>query len=379
MINIETSQPESKRYWLALSMAPGLSARRFHKLLTQWGSVMNFIQAEQSDWRNFGLSEATCEYLRAPDWQRVDAHLEWESQQVNNHILLFSDEAYPTPLREIAVPPPLLYVQGQLETLSTPQIAMVGSRNPTPIGRETAFAFAQALSDAGLTITSGLALGIDAHSHRGALAANGLTVAVLGSGIDIIYPSGHRSLAAQISEQGALVTEFPLGTSPNAKHFPQRNRIVSGLSLGTLVVEATDRSGSLITARLANEQGREVFAIPGSIHSPTAHGCHLLLRNGAKLVETSTDILEEIAAFQSQFTSKSIKTLYNIPVQQLEDGYQKLLECIGLEATSIDTLVARTGLSVEDVASTLTILELSGHINSTPCGYSRVIYERRAV
>jgi DNA processing protein len=273
MINVHTSRLESKRHWLALALAPGLSARRFHKLLAQWGSVTDIIQAKESHWPKFGLSEATCEYLRAPNWQRVDAHLDWESRDLNNHILLFSDEAYPAPLREIADPPSVLFIQGQLESLSTPQIAMVGSRNPTPIGRETAFAFAQALSHAGITITSGLALGIDAQSHRGALAANGLTVAVLGSGIDIIYPSGHRSLAAEISEKGALISEFPLGTPPSAKHFPQRNRIVSGLSLGTLVVEATDRSGSLITARLANEQGREVFAVPGPVDSRMSRGC----------------------------------------------------------------------------------------------------------
>ena len=374
-----TQHPEPLRHWLALSLAPGLPAYRFHRLLGHLGSATAILEAGESTWRGLGLSDKTCEYLQAPDWARVDEQLSWEARDLSHHILLFPDERYPAQLREIADPPPVLYVKGDLNALHTPQIAMVGSRNPTYTGRETAFAFAQALTHAGLTITSGLALGIDAASHRGALAAKGLTVAVLGTGVDLIYPTGHRSLAAEIAEKGALVSEFPLGSPPNAWHFPQRNRIVSGLSLGTLVVEATARSGSLITARLATEQGREVFAIPGSIQSPTAHGCHLLLRNGAKLVETSTDILEEIAAFQPLITSKSTKTLYNSPNKQLEENEWKLLECVGFEATSIDTLVARTGLGVEHVASTLMILELAGHIDSTPSGYSRVNYERRSV
>lgn len=378
-MNSITQHPESLRHWLALSLAPALCAHRFHQILAQVDSATGLLQATESTWRRLGLSDATCEYLRSPDWRRVDEQLSWESRDLNHHLLIFTDERYPPQLREIADPPPLLYVNGDLNALRSPQIAMVGSRNPTHSGRETAFAFAQALTHAGLTITSGLALGIDAASHQGALAAKGRTIAVLGTGIDRIYPTGHRSLAVQIAEKGAIISEFPLGSPPIAGHFPQRNRIVSGLSLGTLVVEATARSGSLITARLATEQGREVFAIPGSIQSPTAHGCHLLLRNGAKLVETSTDILEEITAFQPLITSKSTKTLYNSPKNQLEENEWKLLECMGFEAISIDTLVARTGLNVEHVASTLMILELAGHINSTPSGYSRVTYERRAV
>jgi DNA processing protein len=377
--SLHSEHSETLRHWLAVALAPALSALRFHQLLATLESPAAILQAGEITWRSLRLSAKTCEYLRTPDWHVVDKHLEWQAQETNHHIILFSDGRYPCQLREIADPPPVLFIKGNPETLRTPQIALVGSRNPTPMGRETAFAFAQALAQAGLSITSGMALGIDAASHRGALAANGLTIAAFGTGIDVIYPTSHRNLAEEIAEKGALISEFPLGTPPMAALFPQRNRTVSGLSMGTLVVEATARSGSLITARFAAEQGREVFAIPGSIHSPTAHGCHLLLRNGAKLVETSSDILEEIAQFQPIFTSKTEKSTYNTIENHLEESDQKLLECVGYEATSIDTLVARSGLAVEKIAATLTILELAGHINSTPRGYSRVAHERRVI
>lgn len=375
-----TSQhPEQLRHWLALSLAPGLTAHRFHRIMAQAGSPSAILASKTSHWRSLGLSDKTCHYLMAPDWKRVDEQLAWYTADLNHHILLFTDDRYPAPLREIADPPPVLYVKGNPDTLRTPQIAMVGSRNPSPMGRETAWAFAKTLSQAGLTITSGMALGIDAASHKGAIENEGATIAVLGTGIDVVYPSEHRSLAEAIVASGALVSEYPLKTPPLAAYFPQRNRIVSGLSLGTLVVEAAARSGSLITARLATEQGREVFAIPGSIHSPVAHGCHLLLRNGAKLVETSNDILEEIAQFQPLKRCKSTKSSYNDYKNQLEESSRKLLECVGFEATSVDTLVARSGLSVEHVASTLMVLTLAGHVHSTPGGYSRVTHERRAV
>ncbi len=368
-----------QRDWLAIGLAPALSAHRLHQLMATVGSPTDILQAGSSTWKKLGLSAKTCQYLNAPDWGRVDEQLNWQTLSPNHHIILFTDSHYPPGLREIADPPTLLYLHGNPETLHTPQIAMVGSRSPTPMGRETAFAFAQALARAGLTITSGMALGIDAASHRGALDAHGQTLAVFGCGIDVTYPRSHRLLAAEIAENGALISEYPLGTPPLAAYFPQRNRIVSGLSMGTLVVEATARSGSLITARLATEQGREVFAIPGSIHSPTAHGCHLLLRQGAKLVETSTDILEEIAQFQPIFTRKSEKSPYNSTESQLEVSNRLLLECVGHEATTIDTLVARSGLAVEEITSALMVLELAGHVHSTPSGYSRVTHERRAI
>lgn len=362
---------EDLRYWLALSLATNLTAHRFHELIKKFGSPKSVLESDNFTKKSLGLSDTVTQYLLEPNWQRVDAHLAWAEKDPDHTIIPFIDPRYPQQLREISDPPPTLFVRGQPETLLQPQIALVGSRNPTPMGRETAFAFAQALTDAGLTITSGMALGIDAASHRGALEAKGRTIAVFGNGVDVIYPSSHRKLASEIAQHGALVSEFPLSTPSIAAYFPQRNRIVSGLSLGTLVVEAAARSGSLITARLATEQGREVFAIPGSIHSTTAHGCHILLRNGAKLVETAADILEEIAQFLPLFTSKSTKRSYNNSQNHLDEEILKLLECVGFEATSVDTLIKRTGFCVERVTSALMMLELEGLIYSTPAGYSR--------
>lgn len=364
-------QSEDLRYWLALSLATNLSAHRFHELIRQFGSPKTLLESDTHTRHSLKVSETVKGYLLEPDWKRVDEHLAWKEKDPNHHIIPFNDHLYPQQLRQISDPPPTLFISGQPEALHEPQIALVGSRNPSPMGRETAYAFAQALSEAGLTITSGMALGIDAASHKGALSAKGRTIAVFGTGIDVIYPSSHHKLAAEIAQHGALVSEFPLHTPPVAAYFPQRNRTVSGLSLGTLVVEAAARSGSLITARLATEQGREVFAIPGSIHSPTAHGCHSLLRNGAKLVESVTDILEEIAQFEPLFTSKSTKRSYNNSQNQLDEENRKLLECVGFEATAVDTVVNRTGLSVEHVTSSLMILELKGFIYSTPGGYCR--------
>lgn len=359
------------RYWLALSLATNLPAHRFHELIRLFGSPKTLLQSDTHTKLSLKLSETVTGYLLEPDWKRVDEHLAWAENDSLNSIIPFIDPRYPQQLRQIPDPPPTLYIKGQPDVLLEPQIALVGSRNPTPSGRETAFSFAHALTEAGLTITSGMALGIDAASHKGALEAKGSTIAVFGTGIDVIYPSSHRKLAAAIADRGALVSEFPLHTPPIPAYFPQRNRIVSGLSLGTLVVEAAARSGSLITARLATEQGREVFAIPGSIHSPTAHGCHSLLRNGAKLVETATDILEEIVQFQPLFTRKSTKISYNKTQNQLDADNRKLLECVGFEATSVDTLVKRTGFCVEHVACRLMILELNGLIDATPSGYCR--------
>ncbi|MBX9586201.1 MAG: DNA-processing protein DprA [Gammaproteobacteria bacterium] len=371
-MNSTSIQQDDLRYWLALSLATNLTAHRFHELIRMFGSPKNVLQSDKLTKSSLRLSESTRQSLQLPDWQKIDEHLQWSENDPSHHIIPFIDPLYPIQLREIADPPPTLFIRGNPDSLLQPQIALVGSRNPTPTGRETAYAFAQALAEAGLTITSGMALGIDAASHRGALAAKGRTIAVFGTGIDVLYPSSHRKLATEIAQRGALVSEFPLHTPPVAGYFPQRNRVVSGLSLGTLVVEAASRSGSLITARFATEQGREVFAIPGSIHSPTAHGCHILLRNGAKLVETATDILEEITHFQPLFTSKSTKRSYNNSQNQLDEENRKLLECVGFEATSVDALVNRTGFCVERVTSALMILELKGLIYSTPGGYSRV-------
>ncbi len=241
---------------------------------------------------NNDLADALYNYFYEPNSKMVDEHLQWLASSKYHHIIRLGSPDYPKQLSEIPKPPEILFVSGSIEVLHQPQVAIVGSRNASPIGLETAYSFANELSKAGLVITSGMALGIDGAAHRGALEAHYPTIAVLGTGIDTIYPLRHTTLAEQITKQGAIISEFPLKTTPSPANFPRRNRIISGLSLGTLVVEASTKSGSLITARLAAEQGREVFAIPGSIHNPRAKGCHQLINQGAKLVENIEDILQ---------------------------------------------------------------------------------------
>jgi len=265
-----------------------------------------------------------------------------------------------------------LFVRGDPAVLSLPQLAIVGSRNPTAGGRDNATSFAAHLARGGLAITSGLAIGIDAAAHQGALAAEGITVAVCGTGLDVDYPSAHSALAAAIAQRGALVSEFPLGMPALQANFPRRNRIISGLALGTLVVEAAVRSGSLITARLAAEQGREVFAIPGSIHNPLARGCHQLLRQGAQLVETVDDIFAELRALVGalapalQAAVEPESPAAAAPV--LDKAYEILLDALGFEPAGVDTLVERTGFAADEVASMLLILELDGELESRPGG-----------
>jgi len=315
-----------------------------------------------------GLSDNIIQALRKPDWSLIEPDLRWLEQPGHLAITL-SDSAYPAQLKEIADPPPVLFVRGNPELLSHPQIAMVGSRNPSALGVETAIDFARTLARSGFVITSGLALGIDAASHRGALEAKGHTLAVTGTGLDRVYPARNKDLASEILQSGALVSEFPSGTAAKAHHFPRRNRIISGLCLGLLVVEAARQSGSLITARLALEQNREVFAIPGSIQNPLARGCNALIREGAKLVETTNDIFEELGQYNQQ-DEISLPT----PMQSsLDPEQQKLLNLIMYSPTSIDKLVATTGQSVETLASMLLILELQGFIAATVGGcYTRI-------
>ncbi len=354
-------------YWLALYRAPGVGPASFQALLDYFGSPQALFESRQRT--AAGLNKATLEYLANPDWAAVEADLLWLAEP-DHHALTLHDPRYPALLREIADPPPLLFVLGDPTVLSSMQLAMVGSRNPTPAGRETTQEFARHLVGAGLTITSGLALGIDAAAHRGALEGGGLTVAVAGTGLDRVYPARHRELAHQIVERGALISEFVLGSPALPDHFPRRNRIISGLSLGTLVVEAAVQSGSLITARTAAEQGREVFAIPGSIHSPLSRGCHALIRQGAKLVETAQDILEELQPLAGRLLvtpSDAPGDAGNDPTG-LDVEAAKLLDCLGFEPGSVDTLVARSGLTAERVSSILLILELQGYIASTPGG-----------
>lgn len=314
------------------------------------------------------VSARTREALIKPDWDRVERDLAWFAEP-NRHIVTLHDPHYPALLKQIADPPNILFIEGDLSLLSSWQLAMVGSRNPSASGRDTAYEFARYIAQGEIAITSGLAMGIDAASHQGALAAQGKSVAVIGTGLDDVYPTKHRALANEIVASGAIVTEFALGTSPRAENFPRRNRIISGLSLGTIVIEAAIRSGSLITARMALEQGREVFAIPGSIHNPLARGCHRLIREGAKLVETAQDILEELAPLAG---AQRLADAEQVATQDLtvdiDDDYRVLLEYLGYDPIEIDTLIQKSGLTAEAVSSMLLLLELQGQVESLPGG-----------
>lgn len=314
------------------------------------------------------MSTRTRQALIKPDWDRVERDLAWFAEP-NRHIITLYDPRYPALLKQIADPPSILFVEGDLSLLSSWQIAMVGSRNPSASGRDTAYQFARYIAQGDIVITSGLAMGIDAAAHQGALAAQGKTIAVIGTGLDGVYPAKNRSLTNGIIASGAVITEFALGTPPRAENFPRRNRIISGLSLGTVVVEAAMRSGSLITARMALEQGREVFAIPGSIHNPLARGCHRLIREGAKLVETAQDILEELAPLAgAQRLAETEQVETQGLTLDLDDDYRILLEYLGYDPIEIDTLIQKSGLTAEAVSSMLLLLELQGRVESLPGG-----------
>jgi DNA processing protein len=341
--------------WLRLTLIPGIGGESQRKLLAAFGLPEAVFAAGRLAARSVIGDRADLLFDFDPAAE-VDRTIEWAGQP-GQHILTLADDAYPKALLEIADPPSLLYVRGNPSLLQKRGLAMVGSRNATPQGLQTAENFARTLAAKGLCIVSGLALGIDAAAHRGALAAGGDTIAVIGTGADRIYPARNKELALAIVEHGAIISEFPLGTPSIAANFPRRNRIISGLARGVLVVEAAPESGSLITARLAGEQGREVFAIPGSIHSPVARGCHKLIKQGAKLVETANDVLEELGHF-------------NVPEDQVEtaptDDEHPVLAAIGHDPCSLDDLVDHTGQSAELLLPELLMLELSGKIAPLP-------------
>jgi DNA processing protein len=355
--------------WLQLTLTPGIGPAAIRGLLKQFGLPQNILARPARDLAPL-VSPAALEALHS-EAVRASAGraVEWAGSP-GHHILTLADDAYPRTLLEIADPPPLLYLAGRIELLRFETLAIVGSRNATAQGEQNAENFARALSESGLTIVSGLAAGIDAAAHRGGLAAPGSTIAVLGTGVDVVYPRRNEELARRISSQGLLLSEFPLGTGPMASNFPRRNRIISGLARGCLVVEAAAASGSLITARAAAEQGREVFAVPGSIHSPLSKGCHALIKSGAKLVECAEDVLAEFSGFrQSGFASTTKAAASGARVEQ-----GGLLAHIGHDPVDVDALCRRSGLSAEQVSSELLRLELDGLIASLPGG----LYQRLA-
>ena len=347
--------------WIELSLVPGLGSQGFRSLLSAFGLPTQILGATR--WQ---LARVIPESLAANIVDRIHSRdvektLLWASQP-GHSILTLADPEYPKQLFEIPDPPALLYVIGNVDLLNAPALAIVGSRNATPQGLANARSFALALSDKGLTVVSGLALGVDGAAHDGGLQGRGSTVAVLGTGIDIVYPKRNEHLADEISSKGALVSELPLGTPPKAANFPRRNRLISGLARGCLVVEAAIDSGSLITARLAAEQGREVLAIPGSIHSPLSKGCHALIKQGAKLVESAQDVLEEFGMAEGADQA--------VPITS--DGHA-LLDQLGFEPCDIGRLMARTGLTTEVLSAMLLELELEGKIASLPGGlYQRI-------
>jgi len=363
--------------WLYLSHTPGVGSRTFHTLLEAFGSVEAVFNASHKQLSALAIKPDIISAVLKEEKPDISADLNW-NQQKNHHIIRLHDDAYPAQLKELSDAPPLIYVRGDPDYLTQPQLAMVGARNPTAAGRNTAKDFASHLSNAGITIISGLASGIDGASHEGALQGLAGTIAVVAHGLDIVYPAQHQKLAQRITEHGAVVSEMPVGTQPQRGLFPRRNRLISALSLGTLVVEAAQKSGSLITARFALEQNKEVFAIPGSIHNPMAKGCHRLIRQGAKLVETADDILEELCIFLTEkpdYPQKSEKnTQENLKDshQALDPDHQKLLKCLAYEPASIDELVHSSRFKAAEVASMLLIMELEGIIVCQDGHYTRV-------
>ena len=351
--------------WLTLRLTPGVGNTTFHRLLDHFGSADDALNASRKQLSAANIKPEAIDALTRQSEPDISADTNWLKEE-EHHILTLHDDAYPARLKQLSDAPPLLYVRGDIDYLQQPQLAMVGSRNPTAAGRNTAKDFATHLSNAGITITSGLADGIDGASHEGALLGLAGTIAVVAHGLDIVYPAKHQQLAQKITENGAVVSEMPIGTQPKRGLFPRRNRLISALSLGTLVVEAAQKSGSLITARYAMEQNSEVFAIPGSIHNPMARGCHQLIRQGAKLVETASDILEELNISQQPGPAYPQKSEANTPEnlqdshQALDPDHQKLLKCLAYEPASIDELVLRSQFSAAEIASMLLILELEG-------------------
>jgi DNA processing protein len=349
-------------------------------LLARYGDAESVVALSRGELARAGLDEAAQNAILSPDEREIGRALAWLAAP-DHHLVHLGAPDYPPLLAEISGAPPLLWVRGDPEALALPALAIVGSRNPTRGGARNAFEFARHLAGSGFAIVSGLAEGIDSAAHEGALAAGGKTVAWLGHGIDTIYPAANEALAGRIARAGALATEFPLGTEPRRQHFPARNRLISGSSLGTLVVEAARRSGSLITARLAAQQGREVFAIPGSIHNALSRGCHELIRQGAKLVESADDILSELGPLIGHLMQNGPAEPSPHPADPVQhtrdEDYRRLLAVLGHDPLSADAIAARSGLTIEQVSSMLLILELEGAVEALHGGQYAALNRRK--
>ena len=346
--------------WLRLALIPGLGSATLRKLLAEFGSPERVLAARGADLGTRVDGEVRTQIMAGGNAADAQNTLGWLEEPAN-HLVTLADPEYPQLLLQTADPPPLFYVKGQLELLNRPSLAVVGSRNASAQGIASAEEFARNLSDAGITIVSGLALGIDAAAHRGGLAGAARSIAIVGTGLDIVYPARNRDLAHELAAKGALMSEFPLGTPAIGSNFPRRNRVISGISRGCLVVEAALESGSLITARFANEQGREVFALPGSIHSPLAKGCHALIKQGAKLVDSASDILEELHLASTMPAARELSP-------DLDPEAAQLLERMGYEPCDLDTLCARLDAGPDRLAALLLKLELQGLVECLPGG-----------
>ena len=368
--------PSETRAWLTLLRAPGLGASALRQLVVEYGGAEAAFERVRRDTRTPETARA---WFAAPDQAALDGDEAWLAASEHHHLITCTSEDFPVLLRDVPYAPAALFVSGDPAALWTPQIAIVGARNASAAGLANARAFARAFALAGNTVTSGLAEGIDGAAHAGALDAGGKTVAVLGTGIDLVFPRQHAELAQRIAANGALVSEYPPGTPGQPKFFPRRNRIISGLSLGTLVVEASLKSGSLITARYAGEQGREVFALPGSIHNPLARGCHKLIRDGAKLIETAQEVLEELhgmgarlaEGLRERLASEDTSAPANAPANGGDPDYARLLTALSDTPSALDELVERTTLPPAALSSMLLLLELDGVVVAENGRYSR--------
>jgi DNA processing protein len=358
---------DAQRAWLILAAAY-VRVDEYLGLHEAFGKAESVVRQPVARLRSAGLAESKAAAIAAPDRQLVERSVAWLAG-TRRQLVTVDDDSFPELLRRIPDPPLVLFLSGDVDVLHLPALAIVGSRNPTEGGRRNAYEFARHLAAAGFTIVSGLAEGIDAAAHEGALAAGGHTAAFLGHGIDRVYPAANRQLAGRIAATGALASEYPIGVPPDRRHFPERNRLISGVTLGTLVVEAARRSGSLITARLAAEQGREVFALPGSIHNALARGCHKLIREGAKLVEAASDIVCELGPVTGHVLQSHLDSKAKPPIPASEDDeYVELRRVLSHDPTSIDDLASRSGLTIGQVSSMLLILELNGEVESLSGG-----------